>query len=87
MQISGTGVYKYARFLKYSTGVAKYMRVICLRVSSLDRAILYIKTHDSGSRGQEEATNDTRSTAVKLANALNRPSLKLSLSYQRLSTF
>ena len=29
----------------------------------------------------------TGSTALKLVNALNKPPLKLSLSYQRLSTF
>ena len=53
-----------------------------------------IKTHDSESRGQEEAGRTRRmsvlltgSTAVKLVNALNKPPLKLSLSYQRLSTF
>ena len=40
----------------------------------------YIKTHDSESRGQEEAgrtrrTNElfTRSTALKFVNALNKP--------------
>ena len=54
----------------------------------------FIKTHDSESRGQEEAGHTRRmsvlftgSTAVKLVNALNKPPLKLSLSYQRLSTF
>ena len=47
----------------------------------------YIKTHDSESRGQEEAATRplselfTRSTALKLANALVKPPLKLSLSY------
>ena len=53
-----------------------------------------IKTHDSESRGQEEAGRTQRmsvlftgSTAVKLVNALNKLPLKLSLSYQRLSTF
>ena len=53
-----------------------------------------IKTHDSESRGQEEAGRTRRmsvlftgSTAVKFVNALNKPPLKLSLSYQRLSTF
>ena len=53
-----------------------------------------VETHDSESRGQEEAgctrrTSElfTRSTAVKLVNALNKPLLKLSLSYQGLSTF
>ena len=53
-----------------------------------------IKTHGSESRGQEEACRPTRrtselftgSTAVKLVNALNKPPLKLSLSYQGLST-
>ena len=55
--------------------------------------IMQIKTHDSESRGQEEAGRMRRmsvlftgSTAVKLVNALNPP-LKLSLSYQRLSMF
>ena len=53
-----------------------------------------IKTHDSESRGQEEAGRTRRmsvlftgSTALKFVNALNKPPLKLSLSYQRLSTF
>ena len=55
---------------------------------------LYIKTHDSESRGQEEAGRTRRmsvlftgNTALKLVNALNKPPLKLSLSYQGLSTF
>ena len=46
-----------------------------------------IKTHDSESRGQEEAgcTRQmsvlfTGSTGVKFVNALNKPPLKLSLS-------
>ena len=45
-------------------------------------------------RGQEEAGHTQRtsvlftgSTAVKLVNVLNKPPLKLSLSYQGLSTF
>ena len=53
-----------------------------------------IKTHGSESRGQEEAGRTQRtselftgSTAVKFVNALNKPPLKLSLSYQRLCTF
>ena len=57
-------------------------------------AIAQIKTHDSESRGQEEAGLTrriselfTRSTALKFVNALNKPPLKLSLSYQGLSTF
>ena len=52
-----------------------------------------IKTHDSESRGQEEAGSTRRmsvlftgSTGVKFVNAL-KPPLKLSLSYQGLSTF
>ena len=55
---------------------------------------IYIKTHDSESRGQEEAGRTRRmsvlftgSTGVKFVNALNKPPLKLSLSYQGLSTF
>ena len=54
----------------------------------------YIKTHDSESRGQEEAGRTPRmselftgSTALKLVNALNKPPLKLSLSYRGLGTF
>ena len=54
-----------------------------------------IKTHDSESRGQEEAGRTRRmsvlftgsGTAVKFVNALNKLPLKPSLSYQRLSTF
>ena len=49
----------------------------------------FIKTHDSESRGQEEAGRTRRmsvlftsSTGVKFVNALNKPPLKLSLSYQ-----
>ena len=55
---------------------------------------LNIKTHDSESRGQEEAGRTQRtselftcSTAVKFVDALNKPPLKLSLSYLGLSTF
>ena len=50
--------------------------------------------YDSESRGQEEADRTrqmsvlfTGSTGVKFVNALNKPQLKLSLSYQGLSTF
>ena len=53
-----------------------------------------IKTHDSESRGQEEAGRMRRmsvlytsNTAVKFVNALNKPPLKLSLNYQCLSKF
>ena len=55
---------------------------------------MHIKTHDSESRGQEEAGRTRRmsvlftgSTGVKFVNALNKPPLKLSLSYQGLSAF
>ena len=54
---------------------------------------MHIKTHDSESRGQEEAGRTrrmsvlfTHSTGVKFVNALNKLQLKLSLSYQGLST-
>ena len=51
----------------------------------------YMKTYDSESRGQavrgRMSVLFTGSTAVKFVNALNKPPLKLSLSYQRLSTF
>ena len=56
--------------------------------------LTYIKTHVSELRGQEEAGRTRRmsvlftgSTGVKFVNALNKPPLKLSLSYQGLSTF
>ena len=53
---------------------------------------LFIKTHDSESRGQAGRTQQTSelftgSTTMKFVNALNKPPLKLSLSYQGLSTF
>ena len=67
----------------------------CLAISSVYCVLLSkIKTHDSESRGQEEAGRTRRmsvlftgSTGVKIVNALNKPPLKLSLSYQGLSTF
>ena len=56
--------------------------------------VIIIKTHDNESRGQEEAGRTRRmsvlftgSTAVKFVKALNKLPLKLSLSYQGLSTF
>ena len=64
-------------------------------VGPLQRGICqHIKTHNSESRGQEEAGRTQRtselftgSTTLKLANALNKLPLKLLLSYQGLSTF
>ena len=48
--------------------------------TALESIYIYIKTHDSESRGQEEAGRTRRmsvlftgSTAVKFANALNKP--------------
>ena len=55
--------------------------------------VVYIKTHDSESLGQEAGrTRQTselfiRSTAVKFVYTLNKPPLKLSLSYLGLSMF
>ena len=53
-----------------------------------------IETHDSKQRGQEEVGHTrqtsvlfTGSIGVKFVNALTKPSLKLSLSYQGLSMF
>ena len=53
-----------------------------------------IKTHDSESRGQEEAGRMRRmsvlftgNTGVKFVNTLNKPPLQLSISYQGPSTF
>ena len=55
---------------------------------------MYIKTHDSESQGQEEAGRTRRmsvlftgNTDMKFVNVLNKPPLKLLLSYQGLSTF
>ena len=63
-------------------------------INTAVHAILLIKTHDSESRGQEEAGRTQRtselftgSTTMKLVNALNKPPLQLSLSYQGLSMF
>ena len=49
-------------------------------VSSIAKLMIIIKTHDSESRGQEEAGRTRRmsvlftgSTAMKLVNALNKP--------------
>ena len=71
---------------------ASYARL--QRLPTVSNKFSDIKTHSSESRGQEEAGRTRRtselftgSTAVKLVNALNKPPLKLSLSYQRLSTF
>ena len=73
---------------------------MCSVVMSLHSRDIYInnnyliKTHNSKLRGQEEASRMQRtselftgSTSLKLVNALNKPPLKLSLSYQGLSTF
>ena len=66
----------------------KSAKPFCLRGANL------IKTHNSESRGQEETGHMRRmselftgSTAVKFVNALIKPPLKLSLSYQGLSMF
>ena len=55
---------------------------------------MVIKTHGSESWGQEELGFTQRmselftgSTAVNFVDALNKPPLKLSLSYQGLNTF
>ena len=62
--------------------------------AQVTEAIKKIKTHNSKSRGQEEAGRTqqmsllfTGSTGVKFVNAQNKPPLKLSLSYQGISTF
>ena len=62
---------------------------------SLQRFLIcFIKTHDSESRGQEEAgctrrTSElfTRTTALKFENAVTKPPRQLSPSYSGLSTF
>ena len=82
-------------------GVPQYCNPIILhhsiRLVLIPVLTLYvnpIKTHDSESRGQEEAQQRnhcrelfTHSTALKLANALAKPPLKLSLSYYRPTMF
>ena len=69
-----------------------FTNVICDWICK-NRYKLHIKTHDSESRGQEEAGHTRRmsvlftgSTGVKFVNALNKPPLKLSLSNQGPST-
>ena len=72
-----------------------HMNYVCsIKWSNGQLVTIVIKTHDSESRGQEEAGRTRRmsvlftgSTGVKFVNALNKPPLKLSLSYQGLSTF
>ena len=71
--------------INYINLIVSYHMIICK---------ILIKTHDSESRGQEEAGRTRRmsvlftgSTGVKFVNALNKPPLKLLLSYQGLSTF
>ena len=83
----------------YSSYVRTYMFIeIFNRLeivnTTFNLSINIIKTHDSESRGQEEADRTRRmsvlftgSTGVKFVNALNKPPLKLLLSYQGLSTF
>ena len=71
------------------------MGLVCiLNFSVVNIQFDIIKTHNSESRGQEEAGRTRRmsvlftgSTGVKFVNTLNKPPLKLSLSYQGLSTF
>ena len=68
----------------------RHTRVFVKFKSSCTVSLIHeIKTHDSESRGEEEAGRTQRmsvlftgSTAVKFVNALNKPPLKLSLSYQ-----
>ena len=67
----------------------------CLRCKTyISDRLIGIYRHYSESRGQEEAGRMrrmselfTRRTAVKFVDALNKPPLKLSLSYIGLSTF
>ena len=88
-------------WVKFLPGKEVYLRVfkaaqchVYTHPSACNGIVVYIKTHDSESRGQEEAGRMRRmsvlftgNTTVKFVNALNKPPLKLSLSYQRLSTF
>ena len=74
----------------------RYVHLLCWKSwpHILIRLLYTIKTHNCESRGQEEAGRTRRmsvlftgSTGVKFVNALNKTPLKLSLSYQGLSTF
>ena len=79
----------------HSTQTLSYLGIYTLKMLILGVFYVYNnKTHDSESQGQEEAGHTrqtselvTRNTAVKIVNASNNLPLKLSLSYQGLSTF
>ena len=86
--------YKILSAIKAHDNLQEMHSHIEKRLESVETALARIKTHDSESRGQEEAGRTRRmsllftgSTAVKFVNTLNKPPLKLSLSYQRFSTF
>ena len=71
-----------------------YVHFNLLNMGTKDFSILSIKTHNSESQDQKEAGCTQRmselftgSTTLKFVNALNKLPLKLSLSYQGLSTF
>ena len=60
--------------------LAKYLIVLTMHTKTSLYYVYYIKTHDSESRGQEEAGHMQRmselftgSTALKLGKALNKP--------------
>ena len=82
----------------YKLKLAIYWHNFCYHkltpVTSNTVEIYQACTHDRESRGQEGAGRTRRmsvlftgSTGVKFVNALNKLPLKLSLSYQGLSTF
>ena len=87
----------YVNMYDFLPSLSYGLNASCRYVSNIllyDNIVVVIKTHDSESRGQEETGRMRRmsglftgSTALKLVNALNKLPLKLSLSYQGLSTF
>ena len=75
----------YSLFCWFSRTVSGWLCMYVLKVKLMFESLyilysMYIKTHDSESRGQEEAGRTRRmsvlftgNTAVKLVNALNKP--------------
>ena len=78
---------------EYCLSCTVYIGDIGTSLIEINEGMSEIKTHNSELRGQEEAgctrrTSElfTRSTTVKFVDVLNKPPLKLSLSYLGLST-
>ena len=83
-------------FKKFENKTSSKITRYTLSIITINNAMKFnqIKTHDSKSRGQEKVDRTqqmnelfTHGTAMKFTNALNKPPLKLSFSYQGLSMF